>query len=209
MAPKARHTARQRWRGDAVPRVTPDMEASPWPGRGGPPGALPGGRDMPGFPAQAGPARAAAYALQNPAYFQPPSASTIRLQGRQSGQTSAAGEVVLATSQLQGGNLGVLRIVNAGVANLLASSVIIFRIRVAGTAVEGWQFSPFAVPVAVYQQEFPPESTLILIPEGAAFSLTSVVQDAGVYNIDMMVQGWRYGRELRDDFDNAWRAGVA
>lgn len=199
---KKRHTRRQLERGDAIPRSTPDMRASPWPGRGGGPGSLPG------FPADQGPPRAAAYALQAPTFFQPPGASTIRLQGRQDAQVLADGELILATQGLQGGNLGALRIINVGVTNLLATSEIVFRVRIAGAIVEGWQWEPFAQAIAVFLQEFPPESTLIEIPEGAKFDLTSEVLDAGVYDIDMMAQGWRYGRALRDDFDDAWRAGA-
>lgn len=199
---KARATRRQKDRGDAVPRESPDMAASPWPGTGGEPGSLPG------FPGSEGPPRNAAYALQSPAYFQPPGGTTIRLQGRRNAQVLADGELILATQTLQGGNLGALRIVNVGITNLLLTSNIVFRIKIAGAPVEGWTWSPFAQAIAVMLQEFPPESTLIEIPEGAKVDLTSTVLDAGAYDIDMMAQGWRYGRALRDDFDNAWRAGV-
>ena len=198
----ARRTRRQLERGDAIPRSAPDMRATPWPGYGGEPGG------MPGFPDSEGPPRAAAYALQAPTYFQPPGAVTLRLQGRQNAQVLAGGETTLATLQLQGGNLGAIRIVNVGVTNLLATSNIVFRVKVAGATVPGWRWSPFGQAIAVLQQEFPPESTLIVLPEGTKLDLTSSVLDAGTYDIDMMAQGWQYGRALRDDFDDAWRAGA-
>ena len=187
---------------DAIPRESPDMAATPHLGVGGEPGGLPG------FPDSLGPPRTMGYALQSPQYFQPPAAITLRLQGRQNAQVAADGEVVLAALSLQGGNVGVLRIVNVGVTNLLATSAIIFRVKVSGATVQGWQWSPFAQAVAVLQQEFPPESTLIELPEGARVELVSEVTDAGVYDVDMMAQGWRYGRGLRDDFEDAWRAGA-
>lgn len=200
----ARRTRRQLERGDAIPRTSPDMAASPMPGGGGKPGG------MPGFPEDQGPPRQAAYALQSPIYFQPPGAVTLRLQGRSAAQVTGDGEVTIATAKLRGGNLGVLRILNVGVTNLLGTSLITFRVRVAGSTVEGWSWSPFAQTVAVFQQEFPPESTLIELPEGAEVQLTAQIAaaDAGVYDLDMMAQGWRYGRALRDDYDAAWRAGV-
>ncbi len=195
------YTDRQRERGDSVPRPAPDFAASPWPGRGFT-------KSAPGFADGEVPPRAAAYALQPPAYFQPPGATTLRLQGRQTGQNLASGELQLATFDLSGGNVGALRIVNVGVTNLLATSNIVFRIKVGGATVEGWQWSPFAQGVAVFLQEFPPESTYIEVPDGAKIALTSQVLDAGTYDVDFMAQGWRYGRRLRDEFENAWRAGV-
>lgn len=196
-------TKRQRDRGDAIPRPTPDMAAAPWPGRGGGPGGLPGMPDPGG-----GVPRMATYALQPPTYFQPPGAPTLRIQGRGSAQTAALGAVELASFRLQGGELGVLRIVNVAVVDLLSSSDIVFRIVVGGQTVEGWEIRPFAAPIAVLQQEFPPESTLIELPEAVKVALTAEVVDAGTYDLDFMVQGWRYGRELRDDYERAWRAGA-
>ena len=179
------------------------MAASPWPGRGGGPGGLPG------MPSETGRVpRMAAYALQSPTYFQPPGAPTLRLQGKRAIQTIADGEVEVASFQLQGGDLGVLRIVNLAVVGLLATSDIFFRIKQGGAIVEGWVLQPFAAPVAVFQQEFPPESTLIELPEGVKVALTTEVRDAGTYDLDFMAQGWRYGRELRDDYQRAWRAGA-
>ena len=195
-------TKRQRQRGDAIPRNTPDMAASPWPGRGGGPGGLPG------FP-EGGHIRDANYALQPPTYFQPPGATTIRIQGRRNSQTVADGEVDLAFTQLIAGELAVLRIVNLAVVGLLNTSDIIFRIKVGGQTVEGWTMRPFAAPVAVFQQEFPPESTLIEVPEAVKITLTSEVVDAGTYDLDLMAQGWKYGREIRDDYVKAWRAGAS
>lgn len=194
-------TRRQRLRGDAIPRSAPDMRAGVWPGFGGKPGGLPG------FPDGATP-RAAAYALQAPNYFQPPGAITLRIQGRQTAQVLADGEVTLATVQLNNGQLGVLRIVNVGVTNLLATSAITFRIKVGSANVPGWTLSPFAQSIAVFQQEFPPESTLIELPTNSRLAITSQVADGGVYDVDMMVQGWQYGRAQRDDFEQAWRAGA-
>ncbi len=195
-------TKRQRDRGDAIPRPTPDMAASPWPGRGGGPGGLPG------FPETGGVARAAAYALAPPNLAQPPGATTIRVQGRNNAQVIGDGEVELASQQIQAGELAILRIVNIAVINLLNTSDILFRIKTGGQTVEGWTISPFAAPVSVYQQEFPPESTFIEIPEAVKIALTAEVMDAGTYDLDFMAQGWKYGRELRDDFVKAWRAGV-
>ena len=195
-------TKRQRDRGDAIPRPTPDMAASPWPGRGGGPGGLPG------FPEGRGVPRMASYALQSPTYFQPPGAPTLRLQGRGTAQALAAGEVQLATFQLQGGDLAVLRIINVGVVGLLATSDIVFRVKQGGQVVEGWEIRPFAAPIAVLQQEFPPESTLIELPEGVKIALTVQVNDLGTYDLDFMAQGWRYGREVRDDYQRAWRSGA-
>lgn len=172
---------------------------------------MPGGTaspGLPGFPDGQGPPRGAAYALQPPTYFQPPSGTTIRIQGRQTAQLLADGELILATVELQRGSVGALRIINVGVSNLLATSLIIFRVKVAGATVPGWEWSPFAQAVAVFQQEFPPESTKIDLPEGTKVDLTAEVTDAGVYDIDMMAQGWSYGRGLRDDYDSAWRAGA-
>ena len=104
-------TLRQRQRGDAIPRPTPDMGASPWPGRGGGPGGLPGMPDENG----GAPPRMASYALQSPTFFQPPGAPTVRIQGRENAQTVASGVIELANFQLQGGELGVLRILNLAV----------------------------------------------------------------------------------------------
>ncbi len=201
-----KRTARQRLRGDAIPRNTPDMAASPWPGRGGGPGHLPGMPFEPGGGDRA--PRMASYALQPPTYFQPPGAPTIRLQGRSNGQAAGAGIVELANASLSGGELGVLRIVNIAVINLLNTSDIVFRIVTGGQTVQGWEIRPFAAPVAVFQQEFPPESTLIELQEGIKVSLTAQVNDGGTYDLDMMAQGWRYGREMRDDYVKAWRAGA-
>lgn len=197
-----KRTKRQRDRGDAIPRPTPDMAASPWPGKGGGPGGLPG------FPEGRGVPRMASYALQPPTYFQPPGAPTLRLQGRGTAQVLADGVVELAVFDLQGGELGVLRIVNLAIVGLLGTSDIVFRIVVGGQTVTGWELRPFAAPVAVFQQEFPPESTLIELPEGVKVALTVEVIDAGTYDLDMMVQGWRYGREMRDDYERAWRSGA-
>ncbi len=202
MADDSPRTRRQAERSDAIPRSDAESASGPWPGKGGGPGGLPG------FPDTEGPPRLATYALQPPSYFQPPGASTIRLQGRQDAQVLADGEVELARLELQGGNLAALRIVNLGITNLLVTSDITLRVKVAGSTVEGWEWQPFAQAVAVFQQEFPPESTLIEVAEGALISLTSEVADLGTYDIDLMAQGWRYGRELRDDFDRAWRAGA-
>lgn len=196
-------TPRQRDRGDAIPRPTPDMASAPWPGRGGGPGSLPG------FGGSDGKApRMASYALQPPTYFQPPGAPTLRLQGRQNAQTVADGMVELAAFELQGGELGVLRILNLAVVGLLNTSDIVFRVVVGGQTVQGWELRPFPAPVAVFQQEFPPESTLIELQEGVKIALTSEVVDGGTYDLDFMAQGWRYGRELRDDYQRAWRAGA-
>lgn len=199
-----KRTARQRLRGDAIPRNTPDMAASPWPGRGGGPGNLPGMPD-----ARGGVPRMASYALQPPTYFQPPGAPTLRLQGRSDAQTVASGIVELASADLSGGELGVLRIINIAVVGLLNTSDIVFRIMTGGQTVQGWEIRPFAAPVAVFQQEFPPESTLIELQEGIKVALTAEVVDAGTYDLDMMAQGWRYGRELRDDYVKAWRTGAS
>lgn len=195
-------TKRQRDRGDAIPRPTPDMAASPWPGRGGGPGGLPG------FPEGKGVPRMASYALQPPTFAKPPGAPTLRVQGRANAATVADGEQQLDFFQLQGGELGVLRIVNVAVVGLLNTSEILFRIKVGGQTVEGWVIEPFAAPVAVFQQEFPPESTTIELPEGVKVALTVEVMDAGTYDLDMMAQGWRYGREVRDDYERAWRSGA-
>ncbi len=148
------------------------------------------------------------YALQPPTYFQPPGSPTIRLQGRSDAQVAGDGTVELASAQLQGGELGVLRIINIAVLNLLSSSEIMFRIVTGGQIVQGWEIQPFGAPVAVFQQEFPPESTLIELQEGIKVALTVEVKDGGTYDLDMLAQGWRYGRELRDDYVKAWRAGA-
>jgi hypothetical protein len=159
--------------------------------------------------ARGGVPRMASYALQPPTYFQPPGAPTIRIQGRSDAQTVADGIVQLAFADLSGGELGVLRILNIAVVGLLNTSDIVFRVVTGGQTVQGWEIRPFAAPVAVFQQEFPPESTLIELQEGIKVALTVEVRDAGTYDLDMMAQGWRYGRELRDDYVKAWRTGAS
>lgn len=217
MKPRSRrHTARQLSRSAAVPRKDPHVASAPYasegagaavlamPGSGGAPLRTPsegepfGGRRLP----------SASYSLTSPLYFQPPNSQTIRLQGRGSAQDAAANEVELAFQQLTQGNVGVLRVVNYGVNGLLGTSNIVFRVKVAGSTVPGWQFSPFAAPIAVFQFEFPPDLVMIEVPEAARISLTAEVIDAGTYDIDFSVQGWRYGRAIRDDFNRAWRAGI-
>lgn len=185
---------------DIRPRRSPDVESRPFPGEGA-------GAGM-GDPGRRGAPPAAVWQLPAPTYFQPPGGQTLRLQGRQDLQVLADGEVTLARRQLQGGEVGVIRIINTGITNLLATSDITFRIKVAGAVVGGWQWQPFAVALAAFAQEFPPESTLIEISEASLISITAEVADAGAYNIDMMIQGWTYGTALRTDFDNAWRRGI-
>lgn len=206
MADDRRHTRRQLERDDAVPRGSPDMAAQPWAERA--PGAPVGRSAGPGLPAPQRPIPTASYALQPPDFFQPPGGSTIRVQGSQLAQDATFGEVTLAAGQLLRGAVGILRIINVGVSNLLSTSAIVFRVRVASAIVDGWEWSPFPQPVAVFQQEFPPESTMIYLPEAVDFALTAQVNDAGTYDVAGMVQGWRYGQELRDNFERAWRRAV-
>lgn len=163
---------------------------------------------MPGLPVPEVEAHDAVFQIQDPRYFQPPTGQTIRLQGNSPAQNAAAGEVELASVQLQGGTMGVFRIVQASVTNLLATSNIIFRIKVGGHTVEGWEFSPFPVPAAVFALEFPPDSTLIELGVNTRASITGTVLDAGLYDLAAMVQGWRFGREVMDEFLDAYRGAT-
>lgn len=164
------------------------------------------GRPAGELPAPA--ARRAVYALPPPTESPAPGTSYFRLQGRAAAQTLAAGEVTLDTYRLPIGQLGVIRIVEFDVNNLLNTSDIRFRIRVDGAIPQGWEWTPFGTPAALFVKEFPPESTYIRVPEGAHVAATVEVLDAGTYDLGADLQGWQYGSELRDGYEQAWAAVI-
>ena len=182
------------------PTRQPGLEARPWPREG------PGSRLAPVGAAPAPAARRAVYALPPPTEAPAPGTAYIRAQGRNAAQTLADGEVVLGTLQLSTGQVGVIRIVEFDINNLLGTSDIRFRIRVDGAVPRGWEWTPFATAAALFAKEFPPESTYIRLPENAQVEVTGEVLDAGTYDLGADIQGWQYGSELRDGYQEAWAA---
>lgn len=179
------------------PPPVPSLESRPW---------AAGGRGIGEGASGQLAARRAVYALPPPTESPAPGTSYFRLQGRTAAQTSVAGEVELDAFQLSVGQLGVIRIVEFDVNNLLGTSDIVFRIRVDGSIPTGWEWRPFATPAAFFAKEFPPESTYIRVPESAQIAVTAEVLDAGTYDVGADLQGWQYGSGLRDGYEAAWAA---
>lgn len=163
----------------------------------------PGGN---GPPPPAGGGTQAIYSLPPPTVHPPPHANQFRAQGINAGQALADGEVTLGTFTLPNGMVGVIRLVEFDVNSLLLTSIIDFRIRVGGMIPTGWTWRPFATAAAFFAKEFPPESVLVNIPEGATVDVTARVLDAGTYTVGGDLQGWFYPLPLGLAYENAWRS---
>lgn len=171
-------------------------------GAPGAPGAPAGGFPPP--PGMGG--SSATYALPPPTVHPPPQANQFRVQGINAAQVLADLEVTLATFNLPAGNVGVIRLIEFDVNSLLLTSIIDFRIRINGMIPTGWTWRPFPTAAAFFAKEFPPESVLINVVEGARVDLTAQVLDAGTYTLGGDLQGWFYPLPLSVAYENAWRA---
>lgn len=165
-----------------------------------------GGPGGEGAPPDGGDGPRAIYSLPPPTVHPPPHANQFRAQGINAGQVLADEEVTLGTFTLPTGMVGVIRLIEFDVNSLLLTSIIDFRIRVGGMIPTGWTWRPFATVAAFFAKEFPPESVLINVPEGATVNVTAEILDAGTYTVGGDLQGWFYPLPLGLAYENAWRS---
>lgn len=142
-----------------------------------------------------------------PSATRPPQAIDWLAQGfldaRTAGNTPAElpGAFTLPT-----GNAGVVRSIQLSVADLLATSLLTWRLLYDGAPVPGWSdLSIFPSAAARAELVFPPGETQIPVPSGARVSVQVAVADAGSYRMGAAVHGWHYSRRVEEIWRDLWR----
>ena len=133
-----------------------------------------------------------------------PGAQDFAAEGFQTGINLASGEVTLATLVVPTQNVAVVRDLTVIVNTMLATTDARFRFRINDGVVQGYDYRPFPRPAASLEASFPPESTLIRIPEGATITYTAVILDAGTYDIGAYFHGWFWSKVTNDRFAQQW-----
>lgn len=121
------------------------------------------------------------------------------------GTTNIAGPSAFTTLggtfQVPPSSMGIVRDVNLGVETMLATTNIVWRIRVDGSPVEGWNALTLAPRASAFvSASFLPESTYITVPSGAVVDVQAIVNDAVAYNVTGQVRGWFYPQSVYDDY---------
>jgi hypothetical protein len=116
-----------------------------------------------------------------------------------------AGTLTPAALQLRlpQGNIGILRVINAGVDNMTAVTRISFRIRINQGNVQGpaGNFQLFAGPAARVTGS---ADVFVRIPAGSLVDLAIVNTDGAAYDVGAGYSGWFWTEAL----DRAWRGLV-
>ncbi len=140
-----------------------------------------------------------------PEVFPHPSARDFYDFGTQAAQTLAMGVIVLAQFQVPPQRVAVIRDIVLNVNNMLATAVILWRLRQNGSLLPGYGAMTIAGRAAAsVSSSTSPDSTIIRISEGAIITLESQVFDAGAYDVSCSFHGWHYAGALDAKYRSAW-----
>lgn len=153
----------------------------------------------------------ASFNLFPPDIYPPPGAQHFTAEGTLSGATIAtttAPGAVLASFQIPPNEVAVVRDVTLSINSMLASTDVRWRLRFNGSLVSGWNdLTIFPRAAASVVATFPPESTLIEVPDGALTEMLVQVVDAGTYFVGATFHGWHYGKSVKTRYASVWNAG--
>lgn len=119
--------------------------------------------------------------------------------------TPGAGPVTVTPAglqvQLDRGYVAVVRDITLIINDMLATTDVVFRLRVNQGPVQGWEALTILPRVAgSVSRGNLPESTVIRIPDGALIDWQIVVNDAGVYRIGVDYHGWSVSKKTADRY---------
>lgn len=106
-------------------------------------------------------------------------------------QTVVAGPFALPVNMV-----AVVREVTLVINNLLTTSLITFALRFNQGPVPGFD-NMFVPPraAASVSISYPPQSTLVRVPDGSSIDIAAVIADAGAYQMTANFRGWWYAKD--------------
>lgn len=168
-------------------------------GQGGAPGVPRGTRpplQIPG-PSPSGPP---AQVVALPPHIYAP-AQAVDFNRAFSGTGLNAGNTPTAPAALSFGippnNVAVIRSVTLNINNMLATTDVVWRIRVDQSPVEGWApLTIFPRASASVSRSFLADETFIFFPDGGTIDVEIEVRDGATYHIGASYHGWFFNRQL-------------
>ncbi len=147
------------------------------------------------------------YVVGPPTVERPPEAADFFLSDTLTGRTSANTPAVfpLATFQIPPNNVGVIRSISILANSLLVTSDIRWSLLFNDVPVTGWNSLTIAPRAAgSIESSFVPDETFIPIPEGSSISWSTLVVDAGTYQLSITYHGWFYPLSVAQRAANAY-----
>lgn len=138
----------------------------------------------------------------------PPQGIDFLAYGTLTGASGAAFQTVLSTTgavQVPNGRHGYVRSLVLQVLNVLATTDVVFQLRVNGAGVNGWAAIPVLPGVfTVWSESWGADELYVDIPAGMNVDVVVGVNDGGSYQLSAQLHGWHVPEAMAEASAAGW-----